>query len=62
MLYRQGESPVHRASQMTLKLGKLLTGLIAAALGFSFVTANAAPTETELLTSPKPLADRTHLR
>ena len=47
---------------MTLKLDKLLTGLIAAALGFSFVTANAAPTETELFTSPKPLADRTHLR
>ena len=47
---------------MTLKLDKLLTGLIAAALGFSFVTANAAPTETERLTSPKPLADKMHLR
>jgi len=38
---------------MTLKLEKLFTAMIAIALGFSFVTANAAPSDTELFTIPE---------
>ena len=38
---------------MTLRLEKLFTAVIAVALGFSFVTANAAPTDTGLFTIPQ---------
>ena len=44
---------------MTLKLEKLFTAVIATALGLSFVTANAAPTDTELFSSPKSVTSKT---
>ena len=47
---------------MTLRLEKLFTAVIAVALGFSFVTANAAPTDTELFTFPKLMTTRWMLK